>query len=140
MKQGHRDAVLFGQAVDDGEDFKGTFPDVQGKENALRFHGSSSAQTSHRGSMLTRSDCVERQVQAQHVHAGFAQDAQVGGVGVLLDEFAHLFDAQAAGLGNAVGLEARRSRRLIWGSRPLPEPVTASAGTGALVAKPFWVR
>jgi hypothetical protein len=56
--------------------------------------------------MLTRCDCVERQLQAQHVHARLAEDAEVGGVGVLLYEFAHLFDAQAAGLGDAVGLEA----------------------------------
>jgi hypothetical protein len=106
VKQGHDDALLFGEAVDDGEDYKGTFPDVQGKENALQFHGCSSAQTSHRGSTLTRCYCVERQVEAQHVHPGIAQDAEVGGVGVLLYEFAHLFDAQAAGLGDAVGLEA----------------------------------
>ena len=55
--------------------------------------------------MLTRCDCVERQVEAQHVHAGIAQDAEGGGVGVLLDDFAHLLDAQAAGFGNAVGLK-----------------------------------
>ena len=48
----------------------------------------------------------QRQVQAQHVHAGVAQDAQGGGVGVLLDEVAHLFECQAAGLGDAVGLKA----------------------------------
>jgi hypothetical protein len=56
--------------------------------------------------MLTGSGCVECQVQAQHVYAGVPQKAEVGGVGVLLYEFAHLFDAQAAGLGNTVGLEA----------------------------------
>jgi hypothetical protein len=56
--------------------------------------------------MLTRCDCVERQVQAQHVYAGVPQKAEVGGVGVLLYEFAHLFDAQAAGLGDAMVLEA----------------------------------
>jgi hypothetical protein len=56
--------------------------------------------------MLTRCDCVECHVQAQHVYAGVPQKAEVGGVGVLLYEFAHLFDAQAAGLGDAMGLEA----------------------------------
>ena len=139
MKQGHCDAALFGQVLDDGEDFKGTLPDVQGEEDAFRSSWLilSANQPSRFGDHPFR--CVERQVQAQHVYAGVAQDAEAGGVGVLLDEFAHLFDAQAAGLGDAVGLEAAFSK-LICGSRPLPEPVTASAGTGALVAKPFWAR
>ena len=56
--------------------------------------------------MFTRCGFVECQVQAQHVYAGVPQKAEVGGVSVLLDEFAHLFDAQAAGLGDAMGLEA----------------------------------
>jgi hypothetical protein len=53
-----------------------------------------------------RRPSIQRQVQAQHVHAWIAQDAEVGGVSVLLDERAHFFEVQAAGLGDAVGLKA----------------------------------
>jgi hypothetical protein len=51
-------------------------------------------------------DLVKRQVQAQHVHAGVANNAEAGGVGVLLDEVARVVECQAAGLGDAIGLEA----------------------------------
>ena len=48
---------------------------------------------------------IQRHLQAQHGHARIAQQTQVGEVGVLLDERAHLSEAQAAGFGDTAGLE-----------------------------------
>ena len=82
---------------------------------------------------------IQCQIETQHIDAGLAEEAEVGGVGVVLDQRAHLLEAQATGFGYASGLEFG-VLQLIWGSSPLAEPVTASAGTGALVARPFWAR
>ena len=48
---------------------------------------------------------VQSKIEWKHVHSRFAQQAEAGAVSVLADEFAHLVLAQAAGFGDARGLE-----------------------------------
>jgi len=112
------------KGVDAGKHFERAPRDVNWDKDSFRLHFWSSAP-------ITDFQLPSRPTPgsgAARSH-GVAQDAEIGVVGVLLDEFAHLVECQAAGLGDAFGLEAGVLQTDV-GSRPLAEPVTASAGTG----------
>ena len=70
---------------------------------------------------------VQRQVELQHVHAGFAQQAKQPALSVLVDQRAHLRLAQAAGLGDA--------RALVVGRRRADVRVEAAGGCGQQVRR-----
>src|ERR1017187_9985849 len=50
--------------------------------------------------LLFRSQCVEGQIQRQHVHAGLAENSEVGAFGVLSDESQDFFHSQVARFGD----------------------------------------
>ena len=74
---------------------------------------------------------VERQVELQHVDARLAEDAERCGPRCAASTSARTWASrQAARLGDARHLEAAAAG-VMCGSRPLPEVVTRSTGTGA---------
>ena len=75
---------------------------------------------------------VEREVELQHVDARLAEDAEQSPLGVLLDQLPHLLDRQSARPGHPRAWYIAPAT-LMCGSRPLPEAVTRSTGTGAVL-------
>ena len=82
---------------------------------------------------------VEREVQLQNVHSGVAENAEITPIGVLLDEFADFVFAQARAFSHPRELQLGIAQADL-GSSPLPDAVTASAGTGSVSFKPFSAR
>ena len=74
---------------------------------------------------------VEREVQLEHVDAGLAEEAERAAVGVLVDEREDVGERRGRAPARRARPGSGRSAGEMCGSRPEPEAVTASTGTGA---------
>ena len=75
---------------------------------------------------------VEGEVQHEDVNTRIAKNAKVRSVGVFINKLLDLLDADFAGGGNAGALQFGIALKVMCGSRPEPEAVTASPGIKAL--------
>ena len=82
---------------------------------------------------------IEREVQADNVGPGVAKDTQIRFINILSNEFVHFVCGDPPRLRDARNLQLGIARADV-GSEPLPEAVTASAGTESSALKPFSAR
>ena len=82
---------------------------------------------------------VEREVEVEHVDGRLAEDAKGAVVGVRLDQPEHGGKGEVSARGDPRSLSLAFVT-VIAGSRPLPEAVTASTGTGTSGLRPFSLR
>ena len=80
---------------------------------------------------MDRVNSVQIEIQVEHVHAGFAEEAELAAFGVLLDQRAHVLLAHAAFLRHAREPETPPRQEKCPDRGPSPEVVTRSAGMGA---------
>ncbi len=104
--------------------------------SSARICASSASGSGRRSSVMVEGHFesrVEREVELQHVDARLAEQSESPAFGVLLDQLLHLRQRQAARLRDARPPGTGAAATLMCGSSPLPDAVTRSTGTGALL-------
>ena len=96
-----------------------------------RVAGAAGSAARRRRSGLQR---VEREIQLEHVHPRLAEEAELPALGVLGDERAHLSPGRAPRAFATRATWYSAAAGLMCGSSPLPEAVTRSTGTGAVLS------